>query len=81
MSRLPINGTGVHVKQESLHPGDNAIPSVDLSSASIKRELPEHPNVDYDDMDHDGPYGMQGDNVVAEDLSMVTDHSDNPLDA
>lgn len=83
-----MNGTSVHVKQESLMPGEAVVPSVDLSAAtaSIKREMPDHPGAEYDDMDQDhadtvaAVYGMQlgsqqPDNV-AEDLSVVTEHTD-----
>lgn len=74
-----MNGSGIHVKQESAlssEVGQNN----QISQMDIKREAADHSVLEYDDIEQepmDGSgYGLSlaPNDVMAEDLSIVNDH-------
>lgn len=74
--RLSINGNSVHIKQENMvnNESGHRMPPVD-----IKREVPDHSVLEYEDIEQehgDGVYGLSlpPNDVMAEDLSIVNDH-------
>lgn len=85
-----MNGGGVHVKQENMvnseggHPGQPQTQGpgqgqANIPPVDIKRELPDHSVLEYEDIDQehgDSVYGLPltPNDVMAEDLSIVNDH-------